>query len=795
MIEKENPATNGALIKKTHKNYNITKHQVNRQGRLTFARVCEVTSASKKGNSYWGLCPSHQDNNPSLRIDLKDDRLLWKCLAGCSQESVLKALLNLIPEASPIERFVKVSEYIYQNEHGADSLRVERLESSSGKRFIQSHLESGRWVKGGTTELLRPYKYSDWKSYDRISLVEGEKCAELIQSLGIPATCIPGGASGWKAHYAKFFAGKEVSIFPDNDEPGERFGQLALKDVKPLAKFAKIVRLPGLKAKEDVADWIAQGNTAANLVEIISNSPEASSAIEVDGVKELWENPTELPRKEILAPEHPKHLLPGLVSPWIMDTCERMQVPIDFIMTPCLVAMGSLLSRRVAIQPKANDTWIIHANLWGGIIGKPSVLKSPALKEGTYFIEKHHEDLREGAKAEGPKVDARRALLQSKLKQIIRDMEPGGNKVQASKTQLTPEIKDKLLEDEYQKISAELNLLRDPNPKLFIGDSSYQYVCEALRDNPKGLLIIRDELSGFISSLDEEFNGGAKSFYLEAWNGNGTFAQGRVSRGDLHIRGLSVSVLGGIQPDKLRRMFKDEFELGEANDGFLARFQVLTWPEVSGNWRYVDRPPSPERSRITEISRRILLSNWENICQRKTADGVPLMGFSAGAQELFVSWLTNHQLRLQNEVFFSPLFESVLGKYRKLMPALALIHHFLDCETPGDEISIDSARFAAEYCDYLETHARKIFCRDVVAGTAQLLLSKIRSKKIVNGFTVRDISNNGWVGLKASEVIHEGLSMLESHGYLKLMVRGSGPNGGRPTEEINLNPLIFGGGQ
>jgi putative DNA primase/helicase len=46
-----------------------------------------------------------------------------------------------------------------------------------------------------------------------------------------------------------------------------------------------------------------------------------------------------------------------------------------------MVSLASVIGRKVAIRPKARDDWHEVANLWGAIVGRPGVLKSPALAE------------------------------------------------------------------------------------------------------------------------------------------------------------------------------------------------------------------------------------------------------------------------------------------------------------------------------------------------------------------------------------------------------------------------------
>jgi putative DNA primase/helicase len=65
----------------------------------------------------------------------------------------------------------------------------------------------------------------------------------------------------------------------------------------------------------------------------------------------------------------------------VIDVAEQMQCLPDFPGVAVMIAAGSLIGRQIAIRPKRRDDWTVVANLWGAVIGRPSLLKSPALHE------------------------------------------------------------------------------------------------------------------------------------------------------------------------------------------------------------------------------------------------------------------------------------------------------------------------------------------------------------------------------------------------------------------------------
>ena len=124
-------------------------------------------------------------------------------------------------------------------------------------------------------------------------------------------------------------------------------------------------------------------------------------------------------------------------------------------------------------------------------------------------------------------------------------------------------------------------------------DATIEKIAEILRDNPDGLLLYRDELMGWLRSLDKAGREADRAFYLEAWNGNGSFSVDRIGRGSLHVPAVCVSVLGGIQPGPLSTYVRDALGEAEKADGLLQRFQLLVHPDPRG-YDPVDRRPDLE---------------------------------------------------------------------------------------------------------------------------------------------------------------------------------------------------------
>src|SRR3989344_1685181 len=481
---------------------------------------------------------------------------------------------------------------------------------------------------------------------------------------------------------------------------------------------------------------------------------------------------------------NPEILLPEVLHDWVIDEADRMPCPPEFIASAVIVSLGAIIGAQCAIKPKSNDSWLIIPNLWGGIVGLPSSKKSPAisvaLKPLGKLIAQSGEDLqlaKEAYLADKIVFDAKKEAIESRIKASAKkngDLDSAVRELHAHQQTASKEP----IERRYKS-----------------NDTTIEKLGEILRDNPAGLLILRDELVGLIASWDKAGHEGDRSFYLESWNGNGSFDTDRIGRGRIHIPNLCTSLFGGIQPDKLTG-YLEQSANALANDGMLQRFQVLVYPDQR-SWKWCDFIPNKE-ARDKAYAVFDVIANLDPIAWGALpADDYvkfPHFTYDDEAQKIFIEWSTDlNLLKLPNEE--DPLIAQHLAKFEKLFSALALIFHLADCVSSGSygPIRGRSAQRAVAWCEFLESHARRCYglLADDGLRSAQALSDKLCKSKLSNGFTARDVRRNQWKYLTTDEAVQAALNWLEDEGWLQANeVGGSGPGGGRRTSRYNINPKI-----
>jgi len=493
-----------------------------------------------------------------------------------------------------------------------------------------------------------------------------------------------------------------------------------------------------------------------------------------------WQKPKNLPQLKLHAPSMSEEFLPPSLSTWILDICDRMQVPLEFVAAPAIVSAGSIIGRQVGIFPKQEDDWLIVANLWGGIVARPGCLKSPAIAEAMKPVEalitKAHKDFEAAKFVAKTKEDLVKARIEGVKEQIKKAVKMG------KMTELNE------LENQYRDFIEMVNKTKISERRFKTNDATIEKIGMLLHENPQGLLVFRDELAGWLQNLNRSDREADRTFFLESWNGFGVFDVDRVLRGHTHIPALCLSIFGGIQPARLANYVTQATGGGKDDDGLLQRFQLLVYPDIDRNWKYVDRKPkfSAFQSVATVYEKLANLRDMKSDSSEKT---IPGMHFDQKAQELFINWWQNHENRLNSEKPEIPAIESHLAKFRKLVPALALIFHLLENQTSESSVSSTSLELALKWVHFLELHARKIY-GDVQFSellSAEALANKIRSGKVQNGDSIRSIYRRHWARLDSPEATDQAVDVLERHHWLRVEQTKSGA---RPSEVIRFNPNL-----
>ena len=770
---------------------------------------------SERGDEYRAKCPSHQgESDDSLAVREDDDgKVLLHCHTGCDFEEIVDALgldmSDLFSKNGQASGAGKPVGPPPKEDRVAGTLSVEDLPGDSSEYmvfekedgtpyYIQRHKgavyrvvgfdEDGDPILAAGLGDIEPILFGLPILREAIAtgkpVIHTEGCKDALttqRQLGM-AGVTSGSCTSWKSEFVQDYEGaEEVWIVPDNDDEGRAYAQQIAQDLAGVVPTIKIVDLPGLPEKGDLTDWMDAGHTKEELLELVATAPALDSS-------QAWpEKPVALDIQLPAVEELRESLIPGPLSKWVFDVAKRMDnAAPDFVAAAAVVQAGALLGRKVGIRPKRHDDWVVIPNLWGGLVGMPASMKTPALEAALKPIK------RLAAKA---KIDYEDALKNHDFDKVIYAAQHKALKetLQAKAKELTL---DKGSADDLKAFKKEFEELKEPEAPIqrryVTNDTTIEKLAEILAENPDGILYYADELMRFLRGLDRVGREADRAFYLEAWNGSGSFEVDRIGRGSIFVPALCVSLLGGIQPGPLSKYVIDAMEDTDKADGLLQRFQVMVYPDLRSNPTDII-PDAKARNKAYEVFEKLANLDAGEFGAAASPDDVPTIGFSEEAQEIFNEWRAEFESRYGSKDQLVAI-QSHMLKFRSLFASLALIFEAIDFvggSSSGGSISKISAMQAAGWCEYLESHALRVYSplMDTPERRAELLLHKILTKEIKPGAKVREIYRKQWSGLKTYESVAEALAILSHHGWVRI-TKVNPAGRGRPTEVLQVHPEL-----
>jgi putative DNA primase/helicase len=472
-------------------------------------------------------------------------------------------------------------------------------------------------------------------------------------------------------------------------------------------------------------------------------------------------------------------MLPDALRPWLKDIHERVQCPPDFLAVTAMVMLAQLIGRKVGIHPKAKDDWLVIANLWGAIIGRPSAMKSPALAEVLKPLQRLITQAADSHRESVSFYEAQQVLIKAKLEEAeraLKDAAKGksGAPSESSALQNYADIKSAVASAPKER-------------RYVVNDASVEKLGELFDENPNGLLLVRDELTGWMKGLEREDKAGDRAFFLEAFNGNGRYTYDRIGRGTIKIESTTLSIIGGIQPAKFAPYVANAVKMNSGDDGLIQRFQLAVYPDDGGNdWtsiRLTDRYADAQAKNMAFC----LIEKLDAMPERRVKDEfgqeqIVGLRFTAEAQSRFYDW-HDALMRLVKSDDIHPALESHFMKFTSLIPSLALIIELAD-DVEATAVGLTSLEKAIAWDNYLRSHAMRIYggMIDPSVFAAKTILK--RKNRLLEVFKAKDVQQKGWSGLSDSESTRAALEVLVEHHYLIELVEQTA---GRPSVSYRWN--------
>jgi hypothetical protein len=394
-----------------------------------------------------------------------------------------------------------------------------------------------------------------------------------------------------------------------------------------------------------------------------------------------WNEPTNLWVENAKPAALPSRVLPDLVERAARDRGLRLGVEPGAPAAALVTVLGSLVPAGNRLQMRQHDTeWTIKPIQWTAIIGPPGSNKSATIGYAVSAVQKLESEWRRSFAS----ADRKWKVIESR---------------RAAAAKAKPENPDQIFADGPEQEKPRFR------QKLF-NDATTEALAVALSENPDGLLYHADELAGWLGGMDAYRAKGGKDrpFWLQAKEG-GPLTINRKTSERICVENCAISVLGGIQPDKIRAL-----KLGMSDDGLLQRFAPVIIQRDSNG---LDIPPDAATVERLALAAAGIAESENNVLFRFS----PEADTELHAIEAFKA----KEIARPDS---SPMLRQWLDKMPNEFGRLSLIFHFIEWYAsdlaadiggaPGVLIERGTAERARRYLtEFVYSHARTFYLREL----------------------------------------------------------------------------------
>ena len=720
-------------------------------------RVAEYLGLHKNGTSTRAASTRTKPSSTSTRVVQRIERIASTVEAEKPLKPAGKVFSTAAAAIADLERRhgPRSQDWTYHDADGQPVGVIVRWDLADGKKDIRPVSRHGDgWRIGGMPEPRPLYGLPDLAGAARIYVPEGEKATDAARAIGLTATTSPHGAqSADKCDWSPL-AGTEVIIMPDNDEAGERYADDVTAILRKLvpAPTIKVVRLPDLPEAGDIVDWVEGHGEAAepdDLRREIEALADAAEPVEAEA-------PPEVPA--VYMP-FPVPALPEPLRGFVTAAAKAIGCDSSYIALPLLAVVAAAIGTARRLQLKRG--WSVPTIIWAAIVGESGTSKTPAFKQAMKALrerqgkalERHAEALRQH---------------EADLAHYERDL------AEWKKSKAGGEPPEKPVEPQAER--------------CVIADATVEALAPLLLANPRGLLMARDELAGWIGSFDRySGKGGADSaHWLSMHNGESIIVDRKTGvPKTIYVPQAAVCVCGGIQPGILNRALGTEHR----ESGLAARLLLACPPRMPKRWTEADIDPAAEADIARLVERLYEL-------QPAAGDGERLQPVVIGlTPEAKAAWKGYYNAHGQEQADLSGDLSAAWSKLEEYAARFALVIHYVRWaagdSTLGSVNAVDVVSMSAgiRLATWFKGEARRVYAMlgETDGDRDQRRLVEWISRK-GGAVTAREVLT-GCRWLRESGAAEAALNDLVKAGLGGWQTKGTTPKGGRPAHVFTLSAL------
>lgn len=418
----------------------------------------------------------------------------------------------------------------------------------------------------------------------------------------------------------------------------------------------------------------------------------------------------------------PVEVFPPPIRDFVAASSEDLAVPVDYMGLAVLATLSTAIGSGHVIEIK--DGWTEDARIWLAVIGRSASNKSGALSRALgplYDLQKHRA------------TDYQRRRANYEQEMARRSRKDG-------------------------------EILASPTlQQVMVQDTTMEGLGQVLQHNPRGVLLIRDELAGWVGSMDAYRKGADREAWLSLWNhGLPAITNRKTQAPTVLPDGGFVSVVGGMPPGGLSKLRSQDGQ----EDGFLPRF-LMAFPEPLPE-RLLVSVPVPTDAYVDHVRGLWATHPAHN---NPSWDGVPItIRLGTDAYEVFRVW--HDTVTREASEAASEYLNAALGKLPGQCARLALILHCSEIANGKAErrthVGRETMGKAIHLANYFGAQARRIAGELVTSPEDRQLKRLVEwlDRRPGARTDLREIYRNGVANIKGADAARRLVEEAEDRGLV-----------------------------
>jgi hypothetical protein len=463
------------------------------------------------------------------------------------------------------------------------------------------------------------------------------------------------------------------------------------------------------------------------------------------------------PARRVLAPYQPfpVEALPVPLSIFVRQAAEALGCDPAYIALPVLAVAASLIGNSRTIKLKR--TWEEPSVIWAAIVGYSGTLKTPGIKKAVSPVYRLQKRLKTQFKADWAAYLIAEQEYKEKKKAAEEAGEDPGD----------PPVKP-------------------VEQRVICSDTTIEKLAEMLEDNPRGLLVARDELAGWIGSFSRyKGKAGASDLpnWLELFNAGTLIVDRKMGqRTHYFVEHAAASIVGGVQPGVLVRALTPEF----LDAGLAARLLMVMPPRLPKRWSEAEVGEEVEKAYHACLDKLQAL-------QMNNVKGEKVPHMLCLSAEAKAAWVNFYNQWAQIQAASEGELAAAFSKLEAYGARFSLIHHVVErvARDENDIVRVDHRSIEAgiTLTRWFANEVRRIYTTLTETEEdreSRHLIEFIRSRG--GKITARQLQRSNSRKYHTSTSAELALQTLESDGLGQWLPPITTTRGGQPARYFELHP-------